>query len=181
MNTPTTTQRPSRPNKSVIAAGLAAMAALATPIYTSWEGTKLRAYTDIVGVLTICSGDTRNVTKGMVETPEGCARRTAKILEEYGLSVAEASPEVVNHPHIWASFTIFTANVGKAGYARSSVRRLYDAKQYRQACRALRKFQFAGGRRVQGLVNRREGTEQLIGEYELCLADAVRLEMGSFR
>lgn len=179
MNAPV--QQPQRAKKSAVAAGLAAMAALATPLYTSWEGTKLKAYEDVVGVLTICSGDTRNVTKGMVETPEGCNRRTAKILEEYGMAVYEASPTVIEHRNIWAAFTIFSANVGKAGYANSSVRRLYDAGKYRQACRALRQWQYAGGRRIQGLVNRREGTDQLIGEYELCLADAVPLDMGTFK
>jgi hypothetical protein len=35
------------------------------------EGTRLTAYQDIVGVWTICQGDTKNVTSGMRETPEG--------------------------------------------------------------------------------------------------------------
>lgn len=170
-----------RPNKSIVAAALAAMAAMATPIYTQWEGTELRAYRDVVGVLTICSGDTRNVREGQVATPAECDKRTARIMEEYGMAVYNVSPQVVDHPHMWAALTIFTANVGKAGYARSSVARLYNQGQYRRACRFLRNFKYAGGRVVRGLVNRREGTEQLIGEYELCLADAVRLEMGTFR
>lgn len=179
MNSPATPQQ--KPKRAVITAALAAMAALATPLYTSWEGTELKAYRDVVGVLTICSGDTRNVRPGMVETPEGCDRRTARIMEEYGMAVYEVSPQVVDHPHMWAALTIFTANIGKRGYARSSVARLYNAGEYRRACRFIRNFKYAGGRQIRGLINRREGTEQLIGEYELCLADAVRLELGTFR
>lgn len=178
MNAPS--PKPQTPKKSGIAVGVAAMIAVATPFYTGWEGTKLTAYRDIVNVLTICSGDTRNVTEGLRVTKAECDARTAKILEEYGESVRRDSPTIASHPHMWAAFTSFAANVGKAGYRNSSVRRLYDAGQYRQACRRLRAFRMAGGRPVQGLINRREGTEAQMGEYELCLADAVRLEVGTY-
>lgn len=178
MNSPATQPKP---KKAVIAAGLAAMAALATPIYEQWEGVEHRAYRDVVGIWTICAGDTRNVTPGQVATPAECTQRTAKIMEEYGLAVYETSPQVINHPHMWAALTIHTANIGKTGYARSTTARLYNAGRYREACRYLRNYKYAGGRVVQGLVNRREGTERVVGEYELCLADAIRLDLGTLK
>jgi lysozyme len=170
-----------KPVGAAIGAAMAVMVAIATPFYTGWEGVRTTAYRDIVGVWTICAGDTRNVSPGMRVTMEECNRRTAAIMDEFGESVRRDSPTVVNHPHIWASLTSFAANVGKAGYRNSSVRRLYDAGQYRAACRRMRAFRLAGGRVVQGLINRREGTDDRMGEYELCLADAIRLELGTFQ
>lgn len=152
---------------------LALMTLIATPIYTSWEGTKTLPYKDIVGVWTVCSGDTRNVHPGVRETQESCDKRTSAILEEYGTKVQELSPGIENYPYQWAAHTIFAANVGVGAYGKSSIRRLFNEKKPVQACRALRLYNKAGGRVVVGLQNRRNGDGDRIGEYELCLVDAV--------
>jgi hypothetical protein len=48
-----------------------------------WEGVKLTAYLDSVGVPTICWGETEGVVKGMVWTPDQAdARLTAAFTEE---------------------------------------------------------------------------------------------------
>lgn len=160
------------PKQAAIAAS-AAMLAIAYPFYTMWEGTKLAAYKDIVGVVTICSGDTRNVHMGMVLTEEECRERTNKILNEFGAAVAAASPGIENSPYEWAAHTSFAANIGKAGYARGSVPRLFREGKRVEACRFMRRYKFAGGREVRGLIFRREGEGNRIGEYELCIAGAV--------
>lgn len=152
-----------------IGGALAAMLAVATPIYVAWEGEKLEAYRDIVNVVTICSGDTRNVYMGMRLTKEQCRERTYRILTEFGEGVKTMSPGIDASPKEWAAHTIFSANVGLGAYSRSSVRRLYNAGDRRGACRAMRLYDKAGGRVIQGLKNRREGTANMIGEYELCL------------
>ena len=89
---PTTTVPALNTGKSKFAALLAAMVAVATPIYVGWEGSENKAYRDIVGVLTICSGDTRNVRPGQVATDAECNDRTAAIMEEYGTDVYKLSP-----------------------------------------------------------------------------------------
>jgi len=152
---------------------IGAMVAIATPIYVSWEGTRTLPYKDIVGVWTVCSGDTRNVLPGKRVTEAECDARTRAILEEFGAGVARLSPGIEESPYEWAAHTIFAANVGLAAYERSSVRRLYNAGQHRAACRFLRNYRMAGGKVVQGLINRREGTDERIGEYELCLVGAI--------
>lgn len=161
----------------IIGGAIAAMVAVATPIYVQHEGTKTLPYKDIVGVWTVCSGDTRNVHPGVRETPESCRLRTEKILEEFGTSVAVANPTIVNYPRQWAAHTIFAANVGETAYKKSSVLR-YDLQgEHRLSCRFMLRYEFAGGKRVIGLINRRGGTEDKIGEYELCLADAVERDL----
>lgn len=166
-------------NKKKTAFGglLALMVAIATPIYIGHEGEETLPYQDIVGVWTVCSGDTRNVEPGIRLTEEECAERTQKIMEEYGTAVAKVNPSIVNYPYQWAAHTIFAANIGVGGYSRSSILRLDKAGKHRLACRALRKYKYAGGKVVIGLVNRREGTDQKVGEYELCLADAVERDI----
>lgn len=157
----------------MFAALLASMALIATPIYTSWEGSKNLPYRDIVGVWTVCSGDTRNVTPGKRETNEECAERTSKILVEYGTEVATLSPGIENSPYEWAAHTIFAANVGTGAYSKSSIRRLYNQGKFVEACRAIRLYDKAGGKTVIGLKNRRAGEGDRIGEYELCLGGAI--------
>lgn len=159
-------------------AAAAAMAAIATPIYVSWEGEELVPYVDIVGVPTVCSGDTRNVTMGRPVTREECSRRTDAIIRDYGAQVAQLSPGIERSPYEWAAHTIFAANVGVGAYGRSSVRRLYAGGQHRAACRFLRQYDKAGGRSVPGLANRRSGTADRIGEYELCLVGAIPADTG---
>lgn len=163
-------------NKKIVGS-IAGMIAIATPIYVSHEGTRELPYKDIVGVWTVCSGDTRNVTPGKRETPEQCQERTENILKEYGGHVAEVNPSIVDYPYMWAAHSIFTANIGMAGYDKSSVLRLDKAGDHRLACRFLLKYDKAGGKRIIGLINRRSGTEDRIGEYELCLADAVERDL----
>ena len=159
-------------------AALAAMTLIATPIYVGWEGEKLTAYQDIVKVWTICSGDTRDVHAGMSLTREQCRARTQKILYDFGTDVAKLSPGIEASPLEWGSHTIFAANVGTGAYAKSSIRRLYNAGDFRGACRAMRLYDKAGGRVVRGLQNRRGGTPTMIGEYELCLGGAVPRTLG---
>lgn len=148
---------------------LAAMVAIATPIYVGWEGEKTLPYRDLVGVWTVCSGDTRNVVPGIRVSEGECRFRTQRILAEFGEGVQVMSPGIEDNPKQWAAHTIFAANVGLGAYSRSSVRRLFNAGDHRGACRAIRLYDKAGGRVVRGLKNRREGTDTMIGEYELCL------------
>jgi len=163
---------------TAFAAALAAMALIATPIYVSHEGSRLTPYRDVVGVLTVCSGETRGVENRRYTEAE-CDEMTQDIMEDFGTEVAQANPSIVNYPNQWASHTIFAANVGVGQYKRSTVLRLDKAGKHREACRYMRNYTYAGGRVFQGLVNRRTGTEDRIGEYELCLADAVERDLGS--
>lgn len=164
------------PKATAAAALLAGTAAIFTPFYTMWEGTKLSAYLDSVGVVTICSGDTRNVKMGMRVTQEECDRRTKNIFDEYGAAVKRAMPGVENSPFEWAAYTSFHANTG--AIERATIRRLFNADKRVEACRFIRKYRFAGGRELNGLIFRREGEGTRVGEYELCLVGAVPADLG---
>jgi len=163
--------------KTSLAAGLAVMAAIATPVYVSWEGTKQTPYQDIVGVWTVCSGDTRNVTPGQRQTPEQCEARTSAIMEEFGTGVARMSPGIEDSPFEFAAHTIFSANIGLGAYSRSSIRSEYNKGNFVESCRRMKRYDKAGGRVVRGLVFRRHGEGERIGEHELCVVGAVPREL----
>jgi GH24 family phage-related lysozyme (muramidase) len=170
--------QPHKQRGGPLALAFAAMTAIAVPQWETWEGTKQLAYRDIVGVLTICSGDTRNVRPGQFASMEECRERTAKIMTDFGGDVRSLAPGISGSPYEWGAHTTFAGNIGMGGYRRSSTYRLFVTGRRVEACRAMRLWNKAGGRVVSGLVNRREGDGRRIGEYELCLAGAIPADLG---
>ncbi len=170
----TTTRRPApaagrgkSPGALAALAGTA-MAALCTTMVASWEdgpkGPALVPYRDIVGVWTQCSGETLGVTASSPpETRQGCAVKLDKRLASFAQGVATCTPNLRGHDAQWAAATSLAYNIGIAGYCRSTVDRRFDAGQWRSACDAMLMWDKAGGKRVQGLANRRAA------ERALCL------------
>lgn len=141
-------------------AGSVALMALATGFVTQWEGRELRAYYDIVGVLTICMGDTQNVRPGQVATPAECDARLASHLRTYeaGLDKCLTAP-VPGKTKV--ALVSWTYNVGVAGACGSTLVKLANKGDLAGACDQLLKWNRAGGRVVQGLTNRRQAERQL--------------------
>ena len=98
-------------------AAIAAMALIATPLYQAFEGTRNNPYRDIVGVWTVCSGETR--VKMRKYTDAECAEMTRKILEDdFGPAVAKLNPTIVDYPVSFAGHTTFAANIGIEAYKK---------------------------------------------------------------
>ncbi|OCC05281.1 glycoside hydrolase [Labrys sp. WJW] len=154
----------------------AAVALASDTLIRPWEGTELRAYYDRVArppVWTICSGDTRNVRPGMVETPAGCSKRLkTRLATEFYPGLKACVDGFEAKPVAWQAMMISLAwNVGVGGACGSSAARLGRASQYQASCIAATAFNKAGGRMIIGLVKRREmGDATRIGEAELCVS-----------
>lgn len=150
--------------------------ALAVKIIQPWEGRSLAAYYDRLAkppVWTICDGDTDNVRPGMVETPAGCDKRLAvKLVRDYRAPVAACVGSWEDRPLAWRGAMLSLAwNVGIGATCRSTAVRLAKAGKYRESCEAASAFNKAGGKRLDGLVNRREmGDAQRVGEAETCVS-----------
>lgn len=154
----------------------AAMLAIAVPFGISWEGMKLNPYKDLVGIWTVCGGATH--VKMRPYTEAECREITVAQYKTFGEGVRATTPGIDREPWQWASHTTFASNIGLAAYERSSVRRLFVQGRYVEACRAMRLYKYAGGKVVNGLIFRREGKDERIGEYELCVVGAVPAAMG---
>lgn len=132
--------------------GATAAAALVA-IVSQWEGKSNDPYKDIVGVMTVCYGET-NVPMRRYSDAE-CRAMLERSLAGYAKPVLARNPELRGHPFQTAAATSLAYNIGNAAYARSSVARLFSAGRWREACDAFLRWNMAGGKVVKGLTNRR--------------------------
>lgn len=142
-----------KPQSRMKQAGAFAVAMLA--FLGVWEGTKYVAYRDIVGVPTICTGETSGVKMGDTATPEECeARLRESVLKHEAGLLKCLTRQVPEGLHF--SLLELTYNVGVSAVCRSTAVRLANAGDYSGACKAATRYVFAGGKEVKGLVNRRQ-------------------------
>jgi lysozyme len=138
--------------------------ALATPIVEHWEGTRTDPYRDMVGVWTVCTGETRVTMRRY--TPAECNAMLRRALEsDYAPAVLGAVPGLRERPHQLAASVSLAYNIGGAAFARSTVARRFNTGDWRGGCEAFLRWNRAGGRIVRGLDNRRRD------ERTLCLTD----------
>jgi lysozyme len=116
----------------------------------------LKAYRDIVGVWTACDG-IAYVEAGATFTPEQCDAMLEAALVKHAAGVLKCTPRLKEPGRDYqrAAAVSLAYNVGVGAYCRSTVDRLFDAGEWRGGCRAFAMWNKAGGRVVQGLVNRR--------------------------
>lgn len=124
-----------------------------------WEGCELRAYRDVAGVLTIGYGHTSAageppVVPGMEISQEDATEILRRDLEKFEQAV-ERNVKVPLNPNQFAALVSFTYNVGEGNLQRSTLLKKLNARDYDAVPGEMAKWIKAGGRRVQGLVNRR--------------------------
>jgi lysozyme len=149
-----------RLDPKVAAWAIAGATAIAAPIVASWEGKSNDPYTDIVGVRTVCYGETRVEMRRYTDAE--CLAMLNKAVAEFANQVLQCTPILANHPYQLAAATSLAYNIGVGAYCRSTVDRLFDAGDLKGACDQFARWRMAGGAVVQGLVNRRKA------EAELC-------------
>lgn len=167
-------KRPAASGKGT--AAMAAMVAIAAPFLAVWEGKANQPYFDIVGVKTVCYGETENVESRRYSDAE-CAAMLRSRIPDYAGPVARLSPGIEDSPYEWAAHTSLAYNIGVTAYSRSSIVSEFNRGNRVEACRRIRLYDKAGGRTVRGLQFRRQGEGARLGEYELCLVGAVPAEL----
>lgn len=149
--------------KRRIAAGVAAGAlAVAIPVVSWFEGRSNDAYLDPVGIPTICEGITKGVQLGQRKTDTEC---DALLLEELrsALSTVDSKVKVPMPDTRRAALASFVYNVGAGAFSSSTLVRKLNSGDVRGGCDELLRWVLADGKRLPGLVKRREA------ERELCL------------
>lgn len=144
-------------------AGIAAALALAVPLIGKWEGKRNDPYLDIVKVPTVCYGETR--VKMRRYTDDECLAMLQKGVKEFAEPVARCTPAIADRPYQLAAATSLAYNIGIRAYCQSTADRRFDNRDFAGGCAAIKFWNKAGGRFVQGLANRRAE------EYRLCIAD----------
>lgn len=145
--------------------------ALALSFIAKWEGLRLAAYKDIVGVWTVCYGETKGVKRGDVYTKAECDAMLEREIADYRsrLRPAFTASTIAARlpPPREVAYVSLAYNVGVAGAAKSTAVRRLNASDVEGGCEALGWWNKAGGRVVRGLVRRRAE------EIELCLKDSL--------
>jgi len=139
----------------------ASAAALLLAVVSHWEGKSNDPYQDIIGVWTVCYGETRVAMRRYTDAQ--CEDMLADGLNDFAEPVLKRNPELAGHPYQLAAAVSLSYNIGTANYRRSTVARRFSAGNWRGACDAFLAWSYAGGRQVKGLLNRRKA------ERDICL------------
>lgn len=147
--------------RSRLAAG-AVILSLAIGVVGGFEGMRNRAYRDVVGVPTVCFGETRGVKMGDVYTTEQCKAMLGDALIEFerGMAACLADPARVPDK-TYVAFLSLSYNIGTGAFCRSTLVRKANAGDLRGACNEFPKWNKAGGRVIRGLTARRAEEKKL--------------------
>lgn len=132
---------------------------IAVPLIARFEGCKLRAYHDAVGVLTIGYGHTKGVKEGDVWTQERADHALRREVSEFMEGVERLIKVPVN-AHQLAALTSLAYNIGLTAFHQSTLLRKLNAGDYDGATVEFQKWNKAGGHVLNGLVARRNDERQ---------------------
>jgi lysozyme len=124
-----------------------------------WEGLRLSAYKDVAGVWTIGFGHTAaagppSPTAGMRITESEAVEILRLDLKQFEEAV-ETAVKVPLNDNQFAALVSFCFNVGAGAFRKSTLLKKLNAGDYNAVPSELAKWNKAGGKTVQGLVNRR--------------------------
>jgi lysozyme len=131
--------------------------AITIKLLKHFEGCKLKAYKDIVGIWTIGYGETLNVVEGMVWTQEKADSELSK-RALYFLTIAlKKCPQLfLEPPERVAACVSLAYNIGLGAFGASSVKRYTMRQEFERAAVSILLWNKAGGRVVNGLTIRRK-------------------------
>ena len=140
--------------------------AIAIAMVGSFEGLRLAAYADPVGIPTICFGETKGVRLGQRATLDQCNAMLASSLQ----TASHAVDDCIRAPlpdDRRAALVSFAYNVGRDAMCGSTMARKLNAGDVAGACNELLRWDKAKGIRLPGLTRRRAA------ERDLCLQGAA--------
>lgn len=134
-------------------------------IIKEFEGLRLSAYDDGVGVFTVGYGTTRYPNGVRVKRGDKITLEQAEQYLRHDLSNFEDTVNsLVEVPLTQNQFDALTSlvyNIGSGAFSKSTLLKKLNAKDYKGAADQFLVWNKAGGRTLQGLVNRRTKEKQL--------------------
>lgn len=139
---------------ALIAAG-AGTVTIATVAVSDFEGRKNHAYLDVAGVPTVCDGFTRGVKLGDYKTNAECDALLQSELRDSFKTVERHVKVPLTEP-TKAALASFVYNVGPGAFRSSTMLRKLNAGDRIGACNELKRWVYAGGKKWNGLIKRRD-------------------------
>ena len=150
--------------KRMVVGGLSLTAAGLISIAT-WEGFKGEAYIPVPGdVPTIGFGSTEGVQMGdTISVPDALNRleKDVRVAED----AVRSCVMVPLMPYEFDAYVSLAYNIGKSNFCGSTLVQKLNAGDYRGACEEIKRWHFAGGKSLKGLVDRRAA------EYRRCIGE----------
>ena len=134
-----------------------------TEILKYFEGCKLTAYQDSVGVWTIGYGHTKGVYDGMTITQDQAEQMLLSELEEYE-GYIENMVTVPLTQNQFDALVVWIYNLGPTNFKNSTLLKELNAGNYNAAGQEITRWNKAGGKVLAGLVKRREAEAQLFSD-----------------
>ena len=124
------------------------------------EGERLTAYADIIGVWTIGVGHTgavdgKPVAKGMVISADKSRELWSADLLKFESAIARLV-KVPLKQYEFDALVSLVFNIGETNFARSTLLKKLNTNDFKGAAEQFLAWKNAGGRPVQGLLNRRK-------------------------
>lgn len=138
-----------------------AVAALCCTFVMGFEGVRENAYQDVVGVWTVCAGETQGVKRGDRYSMAECKFMLQKRLDDYATPIESCLPGLPDARFI--AFTSLAYNIGAQRTCQSTAAKLVRLGQVPAGCQAFMQWNKAGGVVFTGLTRRRAA------ERDLCL------------
>ncbi len=126
----------------------------------SFEGLRLNAYQDAVGVWTIGYGTTRNVRRGMSISRDQAEKFLQNDLVRFEKAVNDAVKIPINDNQ-FSALVSFTYNVGSGALRSSTLLKKLNNRDINGAANELPRWNKAGGRVLAGLTRRRNAERAL--------------------
>ena len=145
----------------LLAIGLSSALATTGVFVAKHEGLVLGTYLDPVGIITSCYGHVdKSLRIGQKFTEDECLEQLAEDLSKHNNELMRyVKVPLSEQEH--AAYLSFIYNVGGANFRSSTLLRKLNAGEREEACNQLSRWVYAKGKKLQGLVNRRESEKQL--------------------
>jgi lysozyme len=129
-----------------------------------FEGLRLKPYRCPAGIPTVGYGHTGpEVTMDSPPiTPTVAESMATEDARRFAAAAVKLSPILIHHPDKHAAIADFCFNLGTTRYKASTLRRKIQAGEWLDAGDELRKWVWGGGRKLPGLVARREAERELL-------------------
>lgn len=154
---PTPNSRPLPPAGKLGLVGIVGTAAAAVllQLVPANEGTVLKTYKDLGGVLSYCTGATEDAQWGKTYTPAECAAQLDHDLARHAEGISHCIPLARLTGGQKVAFVDTAFNIGVVAFCTSSMAKLTNYGDMAGACAALSKWVYVNGKVVNGLVSRR--------------------------
>lgn len=144
-----------------VPAAIAAAVLLSVPVTAAYEGLRTKPYSDPAGIKTVCYGETERAMR--TYTADECkVLLESRQQRDYAPAVLKCVPGLAQKREAFAASIDAAYNAGTIAFCKSRMAQAFNAGRWKEGCDGFSGWYVtAKGKRLAGLVKRREAERQL--------------------